>query len=244
MSPLRSLARVLGLILSNEPVLMLVGASPWMSNLAATVHREKLPVLLVDYRSTALMPAARNGVPTLRAEVLSPFGQEALEERPGDYLIAATPDAIYNGLICAHLAPDMGRQRVFQISPGVSRMDFHHGLSRDARGRLMGEPSWNYSLFEMLYKKSWRFRCFIVDEALLPSIGVNTAQLDLFYVKKGVSITIYSTEDGPKLKPGTGDLLFSFVPQSPPATQEIAGLSSASEETPEERGAPDEDTSS
>lgn len=237
---LRPLARVLGLTLSNEPVLMLVGASPWVSNLAATVHRERLPVLLVDYRSTALMPAARNGVPTLRAEVLSPFGQEALEERPGDYLIAATPDAIYNGLICAHLSPDMGRQRVFQISPGVSRMDFHHGLSRDARGRLMGEPSWNYSLFETLYKKNWRFRCFAVDEALLPSIGVNTERLDLFYVKKGVSITIYSTEDGPKLKPGTGDLLFSFVPQNLSRAEEIADPPPTSEELPEERGARNE----
>ncbi len=149
--------------------------------------------------------------------------QEALEERPGDYLIAATPDAIYNGLICAISPPIWGGKRVFQISPGVSRMDFHHGLSRDAGGRLMGERHGITVFSKRFIKRIGGSNVLPWNEALFPSIGVNTARLDLFYVKSGVSITILLNRRRPKAETGTGDLLFSFVPQNLPATQEIAG---------------------
>lgn len=208
---LRPLARRLGLTLSNEPALAIVGANPWSVELAACLHREGVPVLLVDNRSSALMAAARRGLPLLRAELLSQYGEEALEERPVDYLIAATPDGIYNGLVCAHMAPHFGRQRVFQISPGVARLDLYHGVSRDARGKVMGEPSWNYGLLDSLVEKGWRCVARPATESDGADFGKIANRLDLLSIRRGVAIFIRSAEDETSVTPQPGDLLVSMV---------------------------------
>ena len=94
----------------------------------------------------------------LQAELLSDAGMEALDGRAVDYLICTTPDAIYNGTVCARLAPELGRERVFQVSPGARRLNERRGLSRESRGKVLGEASWDVSLFEELYTQGFRFR--------------------------------------------------------------------------------------
>lgn len=217
---LRPIARYLKLTLSNEPALAIVGASSWSIDLSKCLSGAGVPVLLVDNRSTALLPATRQGVPVLRAELLSQHGEEALEERPADYLISTTADAIYNGLVCAHMAPHMGRQRVFQISPGVARLDFYHGLSRDARGKLLGDPSWNFTLIDMLFEKGWRFMTAIADEASAASFGAVSNRLDFLSIHRGQSIAIRSSEDTSHVTPAIGDLLVFMTP--PPAEPSAA----------------------
>ncbi|AQS87363.1 cation:proton antiporter [Neoasaia chiangmaiensis] len=220
---LRPLARRLKLTLSNEPALAIVGASHWTLDLASCLHQQGVPVLLVDNRSSALMPAARRSLPILRAELLSQYGEEALEERPADYLIATTADGIYNGMVCAHMAPHMGRQRVFQISPGVARLDFYHGLSRDARGKVLGEPSWNYTLIDTLFEKGWRFVSTTADEASAAAFGNMQNRLDILSIRRGISISIRSAEDEQHIVPAPGDLLVSMLPP-PEAESQPEGM--------------------
>jgi len=209
---LRPLARRLKLTLSDEPAVAIVGASPWAIDLASCLHDEGIPVLMVDNRASALIPATRRSLQVLRAEVLSQHGQEALEERPGDYLIALTADGIYNGMICAHMAPHYGRQRVFQISPGVARLDFYHGLSRDARGKVLGEPAWNFTLMETLFEKGWRFRCHATSEGDHAVFGSDDNRLDFLTIRRGISISIRSAEDTAPIQPIAGDLQVCLYP--------------------------------
>lgn len=213
---LRPVARWLKLTLSNEPALAIVGANPWTIDLATCLHREKVPVLLVDNRSSALMGAARRGLPLLRAELVSQHGEESLEERPADYLIAATADGIYNGLVCAHMAPHMGRQRVFQLSPGVARLDLYHGVSRDARGKVLGEPSWNYALLDTLYEKGWRVTARVATAADCETFGHDSKRLDILSIRRRIAIYIRSVEDQMHMTPQPGDLLVSMVPPEEP----------------------------
>lgn len=208
---LRPIARALKLTLSNDPAIAILGASGWSIDLAACLHRENIPVLLVDNRSSALMAAAQMDIPVLRTELLSQHGQEALEERPADYLIATTGDGIYNGMICGHLAPAMGRERVFQISPGVARLDFYHGLSRDSRGKVLGEPAWNYTLFDTLFEQGWRFTSRVATEANADSFGSDDNRLDIL-VSRRTAILIRSAEDPTVITPMPGDLMISMVP--------------------------------
>jgi len=208
---LRPIARALKLTLSNDPAIAILGASGWSVDLAACLHREGIPVLLVDNRSSALMPAAQMDIPVLRTELLSQHGQEALEERPADYLIATTGDGIYNGMICGHLAPAMGRERVFQISPGVARLDFYHGLSRDSRGKVLGEPAWNYTLFDTLFEQGWRFTSRVATDANAGGFGTDDNRLDIL-VSRRTAILIRSAEDPTTIVPMPGDLMISMVP--------------------------------
>lgn len=208
------IARLLKLTLSNDPAIAILGASGWSINFASCLRRAGVPVLLVDNRSSALMPATRQDIPVLRAELLSQHGQESFEERPADYLIATTGDGIYNGMVCGHLAPTMGRQRVYQISPGVARLDFYHGLSRDARGKVLGEPAWNYTLFDTLFEQGWRFVAVEATEESAPSFGTDENRLDILVVRRDGGILIRSAEDNDKSVPQPGDHMVSMVPPS------------------------------
>ncbi|QDH15763.1 cation:proton antiporter [Oecophyllibacter saccharovorans] len=206
------LARLLHLSQSTEHALAIVGANPWSIDLAACLNREGVPVLLVDNRAHALFPALQKGIPVLKAELLSEYGQESLEERPVDYLVAVTRDCFYNGVVCAHLAPHLGRQRVYQVSPGVARLDFYHGLSRDARGKVLGLPSWSWSLFETRFQKGWRFVSKRVTEENQASLSNCDHCMDILMTRRG-DMSICSEEDPPSLTPQPGDLLVCMMPK-------------------------------
>ncbi|MBS1090675.1 sodium:proton antiporter [Gluconobacter sp. Dm-74] len=206
------IARRLKLTLSNDPAIAILGSSGWSINFASCLRKAGVPVLLVDNRSSALLPATRQDIPVLRAELLSQHGQESLEERPADYLIATTADGIYNGMVCGHLAPTMGRQRVYQISPGVARLDFYHGLSRDARGKVLGEPAWNYTLFDTLFDQGWRFSATEATEESASMFGNDENRLDILVVRRDGGILIRSAEDNDKAVPQPGDYMISMVP--------------------------------
>ncbi|GAB31518.1 Na+/H+ antiporter [Acetobacter pasteurianus subsp. pasteurianus LMG 1262 = NBRC 106471] len=159
----------------------------------------------MDSSLSDLRAAERAGVPVLCAEVLSEEGTENLEERPADYLISATPDAIYNGLVCAHLAPHFGRQRVYQVSPGIARLDQYRGFSREARGKVLGQPAWNFTVLEALVSQGWHFVAIEVSEDNQDYLLSESSHFLLFLVlQKGAGITIVSAEDEPQptLTPG------------------------------------------
>lgn len=211
---LQPLARRLKLTLANVPALAIVGASPWSRNLAETIQKAGTPVTLVDTAARALVPARRAGVPVLHVEVLSEAGAESLEERPADYLIAATPDAIYNGMVCAHLAPHFGRARVYQVSPGIARLDQYQGLSRDARGKVLGMPEWNYTLLDTLFTDGWRFVALdVTDTTLARMIQPDANRLVFLTLRPGsAGFSIHSAEDTGASAPVVGDRLIALTP--------------------------------
>ena len=118
---LRPLGQWLGLTTAVKPTIAIIGASPWSTDLALTLHNLDVPVTLIDTHKGALKDARREGIPSLQIEALAEKGEEAFHKTPQDYVLAATPDEIYNALVCANLAPEIGRERVFQIAAGGGR---------------------------------------------------------------------------------------------------------------------------
>ncbi len=198
---LRPLARRLKLTLSNQPGLAVLGAADWTADLCACLHEAGLPVLLIDTTPAKLTSAREAGVPVLRAEMLSDSGMEALDLRPVDYLIATTNDPVYNGLVCTRLAPELGRERVFQVSPGSRRLDERRGMSRESRGKVLGEESWDVSLFAELYADGFRFRMTTgetgIDDMRVLSVG-----------EEG-ELTIFSAESDAEAAEGDRVLVFA-----------------------------------
>ncbi|MBO6037373.1 MAG: sodium:proton antiporter [Acetobacter sp.] len=205
------LGRRLHLTLSNQPTLAIVGANEWSTQLASVVHQIGVPVLMVDSSKHDLRLAEQKGVPVLCTEVLSEEGAENLEERPADYLITATPDAIYNGLVCAHLAHHFGKQRVYQVSPGLSRLDQYRGLSREARGKVLGQPEWSFERLETLLCQGWQFVAIEVTEENRLELNNKESDFLIFLViQKGVSITVMSAEDNKPLSLGLGSIVIGI----------------------------------
>ena len=156
-------SRRLGLRLGEVPGLAIVGASSWTTDLARALNEAGVPVLLIDTFPGALDEARGLNIPVVQAEVLSEHGEEKLSGHPVDYLLAATPDDIYNGLVCTRLMPELGRQRVFQLAPAGGRLDQRRGLDRDWRGRMLGIPPLDFATLEQRFEAGWRFVTAPVD---------------------------------------------------------------------------------
>jgi NhaP-type Na+/H+ or K+/H+ antiporter len=155
---LKPFAGALALQASSRPTLAILGASPWSTSLAALLTKAGVAVLLIDTYPGALRVARKLGVPVLQTEVLSRQAEEDLADNPIDYVIAATPDAIYNALVCARLAPDVGRERVFQVAPPHDHMlDPEGGMARDWRGKVLADADLDFDVFSRRYEEGWRF---------------------------------------------------------------------------------------
>jgi hypothetical protein len=127
----------------------------------------------------------------LQAEILSEQGQEQLHGRPVDYVLAATPDEMYNGLVCTRLAPELGRQRVFQLAPPGRRVDLQRGLDRELRGRILGDPPLDFATLEARFEAGWRF-----------SIGTaEAAKAELIVLTASGALRLVTTEEAPRIDP-------------------------------------------
>lgn len=154
---LAPLARRLGLTLGDRPSLAIVGATPWSIDLAKVLSDLGTPVLMIDTFPGALERAEALGLPVLQAEILSAHGEEELTERRVDYLLAATSNAIYNSLVCARLAPELGRARVFQLAPAGGDIDDWAGLDREWRGQIIGDPPLDFAAIRQRQKAGGGF---------------------------------------------------------------------------------------
>ena len=206
------LARLLKLRLGTNPGLAIVGASDWSTDLAACLHEAGVSVLLVDTYPGALAPARALGVPVLQAELLSEHGEEALESRSIDWVLAATPNDIYNGLVCARLGGELGRERVFQTGP-AGGLDPHRWVSRDWRGKVLGVPPWEASALSSRHAAGWRFAVLTVEE----DGAVPDGRVPLIYVRNGTLILL-SVEDEATPQAAAGDkaVVFGEAPTAVP----------------------------
>jgi NhaP-type Na+/H+ or K+/H+ antiporter len=209
---LAPLAGRLNLRLGGAPGLAIVGASPWTTDLASALHGAGVPVMLVDIYPGALAPARARGISVLQAEILSEHGEEGFAGQAMDYLIAATPNTIYNGLVCTRLAPELGRERVFQLAPSDrGRLDRRHGLSRDWRGKVLGDPAWDYAAFERKHEQGWRFE---VVEAGTAAEGGSSGpgHVPLIVVSANGALGFASVEDAAAVAAGPEDKVVVMAP--------------------------------
>jgi NhaP-type Na+/H+ or K+/H+ antiporter len=208
------LARLLKLRLGADPGLAIIGASDWSTDLAACLAEAGVSVLLVDTYPGALAPARGLGLPVLQAELLSEHGEEALESRSIDWLLAATPNDIYNGLVCARLSPELGRERVFQTGL-AGGLDPHRGVSRDWRGKVLGAPPWEAASLSARHAAGWRFAVVTVAEGGVVPDG----RVPLIHVRNG-ALTLVSAEDEAMPRAEAGDRLVVFGEAPDEATGE------------------------
>lgn len=211
---LAPLARRLRLQLGGAPGVAIVGASPWSIDLASVLAAAGVPTLLIDLYPGALLPARARGLPVLQAEILSEYAEEGLAAQAVDYLVAATPNTIYNGLVCARFAPELGRERVFQLAPDGMSIHHRHGVSRDWRGKILGSAAWDYEAFERHHADGWRFHA-VAEHDAPPGNGADAVRL--IVVRANGRLLFPSVENTLSLPVGEND---TVIVMAPPAAGE------------------------
>lgn len=132
---LAPLARRLNLASGGRGGLLIVGASRWSVRLGEALAGAGVPIVMVDRSALALKDARLAGLTTLRVEVLSVIGEEVVDLRDVEQVLAATPDDAYNALVCTRFAPELGRERVHQLA--MDRTGARHQASREWRGKIV-----------------------------------------------------------------------------------------------------------
>ncbi len=134
---LTPVAKLLGLTASNAPGVMILGGSRWSVALAQALQKLDLPVIIADPNHAHLRAAREAGVETYFGDILSEAAEDRLDLVAYEKLICATDNDAYNTFVATDLAPEFGRDNVFQIKR-VKQTSTRHALPPTLGGRAIG----------------------------------------------------------------------------------------------------------
>lgn len=149
------MARRLDLSAQRRGGLIIAGGTAWSNALARALHERKVPVIVADNAWHRLRSARLAGVPVFFGEVLSEHAEYALELGAYGNLLAAGNNDAYNALVCAHFAPELGSQKVFQLASGETAEV--RRPSPAARGRTAFSNAVQYEDLERHWYQDWGF---------------------------------------------------------------------------------------
>ncbi|GAA4229247.1 NhaP-type Na+/H+ or K+/H+ antiporter [Sagittula marina] len=131
-------ARALGLSAGEKPGVLILGGSRWSVELAKALEKMELPVMIADTNHARLRNARDAGVPTFFGDILSEAAEERVELMAYEKLICASENDPYNTLVATDLAPEFGRENVFQLKR-VKQASSRHALPATLGGRPLAQ---------------------------------------------------------------------------------------------------------
>ncbi len=156
------LARLLGLIASDTPGVILVGGSYWTIGLAETLRAAKIPVLVTDPNRGHLRRARELGIDTFFGDILSVGAELRIELNGYKIVVAATDNDAYNTLVATDLGPEFGRENVYQLARERAT-NARHALPSTLGGRkFAGEATYNE--LNRLMWQGWEFSVTTLTE--------------------------------------------------------------------------------
>ncbi|MDD8024337.1 MAG: sodium:proton antiporter [Paracoccaceae bacterium] len=153
---LAPLARRFGLAGTEAPGLLIVGGSRFTTQLAETLVKAEVPVLITDPNHAHLIRPRAAGLRTFYGDVLGEAAEDSLELLSFGTVLAATDNDAYNTLVATDLAPELGRDAVWQIARHKEDRP-RHTLPKQLGGRPFGAGR-TLAGFEDLLDQGWRFR--------------------------------------------------------------------------------------
>jgi len=148
-------ARFLGLTGASTPGVILIGGSQFTTGLAEALAKADVPVLMTDPNFGHLRAARAAGIPTFSGDILSEAAEHRLEFINYGILVCATDNDAYNTLVATDLAPEYGRENVFQITREKSD-SARHQLPATLGGKAFG-PETAYVGLEQMIREGWTF---------------------------------------------------------------------------------------
>ncbi len=149
-------ARFLGLTGADIPGVLIIGGSAWTTAFAEALKKADVPVLMTDPNYGNLRPARDAGIDTFSGDILSEAAEHRLELVSYATVVAATSNDAYNTLVATDLAPEFGRENVFQVMREKSD-SARHQLPRTLGGRKFG-PEETHRGLDRLVRLGWTFR--------------------------------------------------------------------------------------
>ena len=153
---IKPFARMLGLTSAAAPGVLLAGASDWVVALGKTLSDAEIPVLIAERSWWRLSKARSEGIPVYYGEILSEAAENTVDLHQYGALLAVSDNDDYNALLCADLAPEFGRNNVFQIDRHESSLK-EGDLPVTIGGRTLAR-GYPFEYFARNHSEGWEFR--------------------------------------------------------------------------------------
>ena len=227
------LGRRLGLASPTRDSILIVGASPWTVELGRVLKELDVKVLIADNSWHKLRPARLAGLKVFYGEILSEFADESVELGHVDALLAATDNDAYNALVCTALAPDIGRNRVFQLPMGPGEDDDPKGVAAGLKGRIAFGDDAEYERLWRLHVDGWTFTRTRLTDSYGYSDYLEDADAGAIQIARvrPDSRTQFLSPAG-EAEPEIGDVLIGFSPPRPDDVRTVPGTDRPQEALP------------
>lgn len=228
------LAKKLNLSMEGHPGTLIVGCNRFTVELAKTLQKADIPVIIVDSSWRKLRLAREAGIPFYHGEMLSEQTEFHFDTMPYDYLIAASDDPFYNSLICTTFMPEYGRTNVFKISP-YDQMNINttREIVPKVAGRVLFKEEVTMTELNQMLEKGYVFRHTTITNQFTfkQYMDEKDDQTIYLYLIKPSGVLKFFTEDM-KPVPEVGDVIVSITPP----TKEKAKIQAKIEKTRSNNG--------
>ncbi|MFZ3582651.1 cation:proton antiporter [Loktanella sp. DJP18] len=153
---LKPFAKFLGLTGAGNPGVVIIGGASWTTALAEALVKADVPVLMTDPNFGHLRAARAAGISTFSGDILSEGAEQRLELISYATLLAATDNDAYNTLVATDLAPEFGRENVFQVARQKTE-SARHTLPATLGGRTFAQGA-TFEEMNRLIREGWTFR--------------------------------------------------------------------------------------
>ncbi len=211
---LRPMARMLGLASSGAPGVIIVGGSQFSAALGKALQDQSVPVLVADANRSRLRGAREAEVPVFYGDILSEAAEHGVEIMNFGRVLALSDNEAYNTLVATDLAPEFGRDSVFQLKPSKQE-NKRHALPSTLGGRSFASGKSYYEISRHL-TEGWAVGTTrLSDEFTLEHwVERNPEAIVLAIIGENEALRFLDEKSG--LEAAAGDRLVWFGPKDAP----------------------------
>jgi len=195
---LKPVARMLGLTAATTPGVLIVGGSRWSVELGRVLDELELPVMISDPNRSHLRDARDAGLRIYTGDILSEGAEHRLDLMAYETVIAATDNDSYNTLVATDLAPEFGRENVYQLNRDTSESS-RYALPPKLGGRPVGAGETYWEVQRRMWD-GWEFRSTSLSEefTLQDWYDTNPEGIPVADIGPRGTLRILGPEDAPK----------------------------------------------
>ncbi|MEO1707274.1 MAG: sodium:proton antiporter [Pseudomonadota bacterium] len=215
------LAKLLDLVSTNRPGVLIVGASPWSVGLAAKLKDLDIPVMIADSSWRRLRPARLTNLETYYGEILSEVTEHHVDLNRFGHLLAVSGNEAHNALVCTDLAPEMGRAQIYQVNARGKEEDDRQALSYTLQGKTFLHTGTGLDELLRRHYAGWVYQRTRLSEEYPPEkyLADGSEEREVILIVRGENI-LFASREVP-IKPEVGDVILAYVPKLKESPREI-----------------------
>jgi hypothetical protein len=207
---LTPLASFLGLRAAEVPGVLLVGGTRLTIGLGSALKKAEISVLVTDSNLGHLRHARAAGLPIFYGDILSEAAENQVEFIGFSTIIAASDNDSYNTLVATDLAPEFGRDKVWQLPRHKSESQ-RHALPVTLGGRRLGDGR-THDDYETLLAEGWSVRTTKLTEEYSFDAWRKDRPLSVLLCVISANGELRFVGAGSKQVPGVGARLIALSP--------------------------------